>query len=123
MNFEDKVRTDAMRKEALSQAVKYVVGAELGVEVCVISMAENMYKFLKGQNDIDLDQLLDSHIDDALDITVRARNCLVAEKIYTVRDVISHSENDLIKFPNMGRKSVEEIKIAMGKVGLSLKER
>jgi hypothetical protein len=38
---------EELRIEALSQAVKYVVGAELGTDVCVVGMAGAMFRFLK----------------------------------------------------------------------------
>jgi len=41
--------------------------------------------------------------------TVRALNCLLAEGIRTVGDLLKYSESDLYKIPNMGRKSVKDI--------------
>ena len=53
--------------------------------------------------------VLEASISD-LDLTMRAFNCLAAENVYTIGKLIQHSEYDLIKFPNLGRKSLKEIK-------------
>ncbi len=53
--------------------------------------------------------LLMQPIDD-LDLTVRAQNSLKAENIYSIGDLIKRTENELLKTPNLGRKSLDEIK-------------
>jgi DNA-directed RNA polymerase subunit alpha len=53
--------------------------------------------------------LLMQPIDD-LDLTARAQNCLKAENIYSIGDLIKRTENELLKTPNLGRKSLNEIK-------------
>jgi DNA-directed RNA polymerase subunit alpha len=57
---------------------------------------------------------------DELDLTVRSANCLKAENIYYVGDLIQRSEMELLKTPNLGRKSLTEIKDVLGTKGLSL---
>ena len=54
-------------------------------------------------------RILESSIDD-LELTARAWNCLVAENVYTVGELIKQTEYELLKFPNLGRKSLKEIK-------------
>ena len=56
-----------------------------------------------------------------VELTTRTYNCLVSENVRTVSDLISMTECDLIKIPNMGRKSVNEIKEVLAAYGLSLK--
>jgi DNA-directed RNA polymerase alpha subunit len=110
-----------LRVFALEKSIAYITQLELGTNVCVISMAENMYKFLMG--DTDYDKLLDSHIDDALNLTVRARNALVAHDINTVKDLVSKHENYLLRaVPNISKTSVIDIKNALSQIGLKLKE-
>lgn len=57
---------------------------------------------------------------DDLDLTVRSSNCLKAENIHLVGDLIQHTETDLLRAPNMGRKSLQEIKGALAARGLTL---
>jgi len=55
-----------------------------------------------------------------LELTVRSTNCLKAENIYFVGDLIQRSENELLKTPNLGKKSLTEIKSVLASHGLSL---
>jgi len=57
---------------------------------------------------------------DDLELTVRAANCLKAENIYYIGDLVQRSENDLLKTPNLGKKSLTEIKSVLDSKGLSL---
>lgn len=54
---------------------------------------------------------------------VRSYNCLRAEEIKTIRDLLRYTENDLLRVPNMGRKSVKEIVEVLASMGLKLKDR
>lgn len=55
-----------------------------------------------------------------LDLTVRAANCLKAENVYYIGELVQRSENSLLKTPNLGRKSLTEIKSVLAAHGLSL---
>ncbi|WP_217125740.1 DNA-directed RNA polymerase subunit alpha [Hydrogenophilus thiooxidans] len=57
---------------------------------------------------------------DELELTVRSANCLKAENIYYVGDLIQKTEQELLKTPNLGRKSLNEIKSVLAAHGLSL---
>ena len=57
---------------------------------------------------------------DDLELTVRSANCLKAENIYYIGDLIQRTENELLKTPNLGRKSLNEIKEVLVSRGLSL---
>ena len=57
---------------------------------------------------------------DELELTVRSANCLKAENIYFIGDLIQRTENELLKTPNLGRKSLNEIKEVLQSRGLSL---
>jgi len=57
---------------------------------------------------------------DDLELTVRSANCLKAESIYFIGDLIQRTENDLLKTPNLGKKSLTEIKSVLASHGLSL---
>ncbi|MBM4189090.1 MAG: DNA-directed RNA polymerase subunit alpha [Betaproteobacteria bacterium] len=57
---------------------------------------------------------------DELELTVRSANCLKAENIYYIGDLVQRTENELLKTPNLGRKSLNEIRDVLSARGLSL---
>jgi len=57
---------------------------------------------------------------DELELTVRSANCLKAQNIFYIGDLIQRSENELLKTPNLGRKSLNEIKEVLASRGLTL---
>jgi DNA-directed RNA polymerase subunit alpha len=66
-----------------------------------------------------VDPILLRPVDD-LELTVRSANCLKAENIYYIGDLIQRTENELLKTPNLGRKSLNEIKEVLASRGLTL---
>ncbi|MCK9513813.1 MAG: DNA-directed RNA polymerase subunit alpha [Pigmentiphaga sp.] len=66
-----------------------------------------------------IDPILLRPVDD-LELTVRSANCLKAENIYYIGDLIQRTENELLKTPNLGRKSLNEIKEVLAARGLTL---
>jgi DNA-directed RNA polymerase subunit alpha len=69
--------------------------------------------------DSKVDPLLLRPVDD-LELTVRSANCLKAENIYYIGDLIQRTETELLKTPNLGRKSLNEIKEVLASRGLTL---
>ncbi len=57
-----------------------------------------------------------------LDLSVRSFNCLKRANIYTVEDLISRTEDDMMKVRNLGRKSLEEVIAKLDSLGLTLKK-
>ncbi|MDG2089401.1 MAG: DNA-directed RNA polymerase subunit alpha [Arenicellaceae bacterium] len=57
---------------------------------------------------------------DELELTVRSANCLKAESIYYIGDLVQRTEVELLKTPNLGKKSLTEIKDVLAQRGLSL---
>ena len=66
-----------------------------------------------------VDPVLLRPIDD-LELTVRSANCLKAENIYYIGDLIQKTEVELLKTPNLGKKSLTEIKEVLAQRSLSL---
>jgi len=67
----------------------------------------------------EIDPILLRPVDD-LELTVRSANCLKAESIYYIGDLIQRTEVELLKTPNLGKKSLTEIKDVLASHGLSL---
>ncbi|MCB1649898.1 MAG: DNA-directed RNA polymerase subunit alpha [Pseudomonadales bacterium] len=67
----------------------------------------------------EIDPILLRPVDD-LELTVRSANCLKAEDIYYIGDLIQRTEVELLKTPNLGKKSLTEIKDVLATRGLSL---
>jgi DNA-directed RNA polymerase subunit alpha len=67
----------------------------------------------------EIDPILLRPVDD-LELTVRSANCLKAESIYYIGDLIQRTEVELLKTPNLGKKSLTEIKDVLASRGLSL---
>ena len=73
----------------------------------------------ESQEEEEVDPLLLRPVDD-LELTVRSANCLKAENIYYIGDLIQRTEVELLKTPNLGKKSLTEIKDVLASRGLSL---
>lgn len=92
-----------------------ILQQQLSAFVDLDAIAEQEAK--KDQNDFD--PLLLRSIEE-LELTVRSTNCLKAESIFLIGDLIHRSEFDLLKTPNLGKKSLNEIKDVLASKGLSL---
>ena len=66
-----------------------------------------------------VDPVLLKPVDD-LELTVRSANCLKAESIYYIGDLVQHTETELLRTPNLGKKSLTEIKDVLAQRNLSL---
>ena len=71
------------------------------------------------QEEVIIDPTLLRSIDD-LELTVRSANCLKAESIYYIGDLVQRTEVQLLKTPNLGKKSLTEIKDVLAERGLAL---
>ena len=67
----------------------------------------------------EIDPSLLKPVDD-LELTVRSANCLKAENIYYIGDLVQHTETELLKTPNLGKKSLTEIKDVLAQRNLTL---
>jgi DNA-directed RNA polymerase subunit alpha len=92
-----------------------ILQQQLNAFVDLDAIAEQEAK--KDQNDFD--PILLRSIEE-LELTVRSTNCLKAESIFLIGDLIHRSEFDLLKTPNLGKKSLNEIKDVLASRDLSL---
>lgn len=110
-----------MPEEALRESVRILqdqlsIFGSIKTEVADKEVAEEENA---GNNPPPLDPVLMRPVDD-LELTVRSANCLKAENIYYIGDLIQRTENELLKTPNLGRKSLNEIKEVLAAHGLTL---
>jgi DNA-directed RNA polymerase subunit alpha len=78
---------------------------------------DQQQKSRKNLNDID--PMLLRSVDD-LELTVRSANCLKAENIHLIGDLVQKTEQELLKTPNLGKKSLTEIKDVLAARNLNL---
>jgi DNA-directed RNA polymerase subunit alpha len=88
-------------------------------QVSVFVLLETTDRAASEMEDEGIDPLLLRSVDD-LELTVRSANCLKAENIYFIGDLIQRTEVELLKTPNLGKKSLTEIKDVLANRGLSL---
>jgi len=101
-------------EESIRQAARILV-EQLSVFAALENTAEPEQQTQAPQ----VDPILLRPVDD-LELTVRSANCLKAENIYYIGDLIQRTENELLKTPNLGRKSLNEIKEVLAARGLTL---
>jgi DNA-directed RNA polymerase subunit alpha len=103
-------------EEAVRQSARILVD-QLSVFAALEGQAEVVEAPVR--TSVQVDPLLMRPVDD-LELTVRSANCLKAENIYYIGDLIQRTENELLKTPNLGRKSLNEIKEVLAARGLTL---
>ena len=88
-------------------------------QLSVFADLEGTAPMVEAQKPVQVDPILLRPVDD-LELTVRSAYCLKAENIYYIGDLIQRTENELLKTPNLGRKSLNEIKEVLAARGLTL---
>ena len=101
-------------EQAIRDAARILMG-----QLSVFANLESELTEVEVQQAPQIDPVLLRPVDD-LELTVRSANCLKAESIYYIGDLIQRNESDLLKAPNLGRKSLNEIKDILSSKGLSL---
>ena len=126
-NARFEKRTD-LDKLIIELETDGTIDPKMAIEHCATILQQQLAAFVdldaiaeqeakKDQNDFD--PLLLRSIEE-LELTVRSTNCLKAESIFLIGDLIHRSEFDLLKTPNLGKKSLNEIKDVLASKGLSL---
>ena len=100
------------------EAIRYAARV-LMEQLSVFADLEGTSPAVESSRPAQVDPVLMRPVDD-LELTVRSANCLKAENIYYIGDLIQRTENELLKTPNLGRKSLNEIKEVLASRGLSL---
>jgi DNA-directed RNA polymerase subunit alpha len=106
---------EAIRASAKILVEQLAVFAQLPSD----NLEEIMSAEPKGRDKTNFDPILLRPVDE-LELTVRSANCLKAENIYYIGDLIQRTETELLKTPNLGRKSLNEIKEVLASRGLTL---
>jgi DNA-directed RNA polymerase subunit alpha len=112
MDVETNGVVDA--EQAIRDAASILMG-----QLSVFANLESELAAVEVQQTPQIDPILLRPVDD-LELTVRSANCLKAENIHYIGDLIQRNESDLLKAPNLGRKSLNEIKDILSAKGLSL---
>ncbi|MBL8362009.1 MAG: DNA-directed RNA polymerase subunit alpha [Rubrivivax sp.] len=105
-------------EEAIRQSAKILV-EQLAVFAQLEDKVDAMFEQHDKQPRQSFDPILLRPVDE-LELTVRSANCLKAENIYYIGDLIQRTETELLKTPNLGRKSLNEIKEVLASRGLTL---
>lgn len=116
----DKLIIDIETNGALDpeQAVRYAATI-LQHQLAAFVDLQSTSMFMPKQKESSIDPVLLQPVDD-LELTVRSANCLKAENIYCIGDLVQRSEMDLLRTPNLGKKSLNEIKEVLANRGLAL---
>ena len=101
-------------EEAIRTAAT-ILQAQLSSFVNLQSMEDEVDE----DEEADIDPILLRPVDE-LELTVRSANCLKAENVYYIGDLIQRAEVELLRTPNLGKKSLTEIKDVLASHGLSL---
>lgn len=101
-------------EQAIRDAARILMG-----QLAVFADLEGAPVEIEVKNTPQVDPILLRPVDD-LELTVRSANCLKAENIFYIGDLIQRTENELLKAPNLGRKSLNEIKDVLASKALTL---
>jgi DNA-directed RNA polymerase subunit alpha len=116
----DKLIIDIETNGAIDpeESIRYAASILMD-QLSVFSDLEGTPISIEAPKQSSVDPILLRPVDD-LELTVRSANCLKAENIYYIGDLIQRTETELLKTPNLGRKSLNEIKEVLASRGLTL---
>ena len=116
----DKLVIDIETNGAIDpeESIRYAAGILMD-QLSVFSDLVGTPLSIEAPKQTTVDPILLHPVDD-LELTVRSANCLKAENIYYIGDLIQRTETELLKTPNLGRKSLNEIKEVLASRGLTL---
>ncbi len=100
------------------RAIKYA-GAILQNQLSIFTNLTRVQEQKKEEEEVLIDPIMLRPVDE-LELTVRSANCLKAENANYIGDLVQKTEVELLRTPNLGKKSLNEIKEVLGSHGLSL---
>ena len=100
------------------RAIKYA-GAILQNQLSIFTNLTRVQEQQKEEEEVLIDPIMLRPVDE-LELTVRSANCLKAENANYIGDLVQKTENELLRTPNLGKKSLNEIKEILSSHGLSL---
>ncbi|GIO28751.1 DNA-directed RNA polymerase subunit alpha [Ornithinibacillus bavariensis] len=106
-------------EEAISLGAK-ILSEHLNIFVGLTDEAQNVEIMVEKEED-QKEKVMEMTIEE-LDLSVRSYNCLKRAGINTVQELSNKSEEDMMKVRNLGRKSLEEVKVKLADLGLSLRK-
>jgi DNA-directed RNA polymerase subunit alpha len=106
-------------KEAISLGAK-ILTEHLNIFVGLTDEAQNAEIMVEKEED-QKEKVLEMTIEE-LDLSVRSYNCLKRAGINTVQELANKTEEDMMKVRNLGRKSLEEVKVKLEDLGLGLRK-
>ncbi|KKE78549.1 DNA-directed RNA polymerase subunit alpha [Oceanobacillus caeni] len=106
-------------EEAISLAAK-IITEHFNIFVSLTDEAQNAEIMVEKEED-QKEKVMEMTIEE-LDLSVRSYNCLKRAGINTVQELTNKSEEDMMKVRNLGRKSLEEVKLKLNDLGLGLRE-
>ncbi len=126
-NARVEQRTD-LDKLVIDLETNGTIEPEEAIRRAATIIQEQLHTFVELHHEIEVEALeQDADINpilllpvDELELTVRAANCLKAEHIYRIGDLVQKTEQELLSTPNLGKVSLWEIKQALQKRNLSL---
>jgi len=101
-----------LRKHINPFVMYYEMGADQVASRCEMPSAVS-------PQDSAADEVLDSPVS-SLNLSARASNCLEAARVTTIRDLVTKSEGDLLRFRSFGKTSLHEVQRKLTEMGLSL---
>ncbi|MFZ9034794.1 MAG: DNA-directed RNA polymerase subunit alpha [Francisellaceae bacterium] len=128
VSFQVLTNDDGSEAVELLMKTKGTITAEKAIEIAMTYLYEQVTVFvdLKApvtrkvhEDEPEIDPLLLRPVED-LELTVRSANCLKAQNIRYLGDLVQYPESELMRIPNLGRKSLNEIKAILAERGLSL---
>lgn len=106
-------------EEAISLGAK-ILSEHLNIFVGLTDEAQNVEIMVEKEED-QKEKVMEMTIEE-LDLSVRSYNCLKRAGINTVQELSNKSEEDMMKVRNLGRKSLEEVKVKLADLGLGLRK-
>jgi len=129
-----KINVELSSEEEFIQFASYMQQEKHNLAEVLFNRYKNMYESTAAQLKSLQDRLLESPEDinkyyaveidepfNGFDFSNRTINVLKAEQIYTIGHLLEHTENDLMRFINMGKKSIKDVKDTLASNGLQLK--